>query len=178
MRAPTDPTTIRTVRDEDAPAIAALYNHYVEKTIVTFEETPVDAEEIGRRIAAVRAVPLPWLVATDGTALLGYAYATPWKARFGYRFSVEVSVYLDPAATGRGLGSALYRPLFDDLQARGLRSAIGGIALPNDASVALHQKFGMSKVAHFVDVGTKFGRWIDVGYWQCNWADAHPPPAP
>ena len=97
---------------------------------------------------------------------MGYAYATAWRVRRGYRYSTEVTVYVDPGAGGRGIGSLLYTDLIAALQERGIHAAMGGIALPNDASVALHEKFGFKKVAHFEQVGVKFDRWIDVGYWQ------------
>ncbi len=98
--------------------------------------------------------------------LLGYAYATPWKARSAYRFSVEVSAYIDAASTGRGTGSLLYRHLLSALRTREMHLVIAGISLPNETSVAFHEKSGFRKVAHFAEVGFKFGKWIDVGYWQ------------
>ena len=135
-------------------------------TIVTFEEEPVSSFEIARRMEEVWSGTLPWLVAERDGHIVGYAYATKWKARYGYRFSTEVSVYLDTEHGGRGIGSKLYGELFPILRERGIRNIIGGIALPNEASVALHEKFGMEKVAHFKAIGIKFDRWIDVGYWQ------------
>ncbi|HEV7431928.1 MAG TPA: GNAT family N-acetyltransferase, partial [Steroidobacteraceae bacterium] len=93
-------------------------------------------------------------------------YASRWKGRCAYRYSVESTVYLEPLAVGQGLGTALYSALFARLQELGCHVVIGGIALPNAASVALHEKFGMRQVAHFAQVGNKFGRWVDVGYWQ------------
>lgn len=161
-------TTIRAVAPADAAGIAAIYNHYVTQTIITFEEELVSAAEIARRIEDVRSASLPWLVAEQAGRVVGYAYATKWKARYGYRFSAEVTVYLAPADARRGIGSNLYAELFPILRERGIHSVIGGIALPNDASVALHEKFGMRKVAHFKEVGFKFDRWVDVGYWQCT----------
>ena len=158
--------TIRDAVAADAPAIATIYNHYVTETVVTFEEERVTAPEMARRLADVCAASLPWLVAEQGGEIAGYAYATRWKTRSGYRFSVEITVYLAPAATRRGVGSRLYAELFSRLQQRGIHAVIGGIALPNDASIALHEKFGLRKVAHFEEVGFKLGRWIDVGYWQ------------
>ena len=122
----------------------------------------------------VRAQKLPWLVALDADQCLGYAYATRWKERFAYRFSVESTVYLAPAASGRGLGSALYRALFDELKALGVHAVVGGITLPNPASVALHEKMGMRKVAHFAEIGFKFGEWVDVGYWQICFEEEQP----
>jgi phosphinothricin acetyltransferase len=157
---------VRDATRADAAAIAAIYNPYVTESIVTFEEDPVPASEIARRIEDVLSDGFPWLVAEQDRAVVGYAYATQWKGRRGYRHSTEITVYLDQACGGRGIGSELYRELFARLERKGVHVVIGGIALPNDASVALHEKFGLRKVAHFSEVGTKFGRWIDVGYWQ------------
>jgi phosphinothricin acetyltransferase len=157
---------IRAATAGDAGAIAGIYNHYVLETIVTFEEEPVAPAEMAKRMAEVQAAALPWLVAEEGSRVVGYAYATPWRSRFGYRFSVEATVYTAPGQEGRGIGSRLYGELLPLLEARGLHAVMGGIALPNDASVVLHEKFGFRKVAHFRESGIKFGRWIDVGYWQ------------
>lgn len=157
---------IRSVASDDAATIARIYNHYVTDSIVTFEEAPVTADEIGRRMDGVLAVPLPWLVAVDDGEIVGYAHASKWKERRGYRFSVEVTVYVAPGCSRRGIGSMLYAKLLPALATAGLHSAMGGIALPNDASVRLHEKFGFRKVAHFNESGFKFGGWIDVGYWQ------------
>jgi L-amino acid N-acyltransferase YncA len=158
--------TIRPAAISDAESIAGIYNYYVTNTIVTFEEEAVSPFEIARRIEAVWSSALPWVVAELDSQVVGYAYASKWKTRYGYRFSTEVSVYLDAAHGGRGIGSKLYGTLFPLLKERGIRNIIGGIALPNDASVALHEKFGLEKVAHFKAIGIKFDQWIDVGYWQ------------
>jgi len=157
---------IRATTPADAEALARIYSHYVAISTATFEEQPVKPDEMLRRVGAVQEASLPWLVAEEDGGVLGYAYAGKWKERSGYRHTVEVSVYLDPAATGHGLGSTLYDVLFPMLRDKKIHAAIGGIALENPASVALHEKFGMRKVAHFPEVGRKFDRWIDVGYWQ------------
>ena len=157
---------IRAASPSDAAALCAIYNHYVAETAITFEEEPVSAVEMARRIEDVLSAPLPWLVAEEDAGVVGYAYATRWKARPAYRYSVEITAYVARPHAGRGIGSRLYRHLFPILEARGVRAVMGGIALPNEASVALHEKFGMRKVAHFEQVGFKFDRWIDVGYWQ------------
>lgn len=159
---------IRPATVADAGAIARIYNHYVANTVITFEELAVTAEEMAERIAETDAISLPWLVLEEDGRIVGYAYASKWKTRSAYRFSVEVTVYLEPDASGRGLGTQLFAALFAELRAKGVHVAIGGIALPNPASVALHEKFGMRKVAHFEQVGFKFGEWIDVGYWQAR----------
>ncbi len=157
---------VRDAQADDAAAIAAIYNHYIEHTVVTFEESPVSGADIRDRIEETRALALPWLVAEEAGSVLGYAYASRWKGRCAYRFSVEVTVYLAPDTGGRGLGSLLYEHLLQRLRQAGMHSVLGGIALPNPASVALHEKFGMKKVAHLEEVGFKFDRWVDVGYWQ------------
>jgi phosphinothricin acetyltransferase len=156
---------IRPATPEDAAPICEIYNHYVRDTVVTFEEHPVGTEEMARRIADI-VVRLPWLVWEEGGRVLGYAYASPWKVRAAYRRSVEASIYLAPEATGRGIGSSLYRAIIEDVRRRGIHCLIGGAALPNPASVALHEKLGFEKVAQFRQVGFKFGRWIDVAYWE------------
>lgn len=157
---------VRSAVQEDADATARIYNHYIANTVITFEEKPVSASEMAGRIREVEAASLPWLVAVQGEKLLGFAYAGKWNGRCAYRFSVETTVYLDPVQTARGLGSRLYGELLPALDRLNIHAAIGGIALPNDASVALHEKFGFLKVAHFREVGFKFGHWIDVGYWE------------
>jgi L-amino acid N-acyltransferase YncA len=167
---------IRPVRPSDAEALCRIYNHYVLHTIVSFEEEEVAAAEMTRRIEAVAAAGLPWLVLEEEGRLIGYAYATPWKTRRGYRYAVESSVYLEASAGGKGYGSWLYAQLLAELRSRPLHTVIGGIALPNAASVGLHEKLGFQKVAHFQQVGWKHGRWVDVGYWQLSLsADEHPP---
>jgi L-amino acid N-acyltransferase YncA len=159
---------VRPATRDDAAAMARIYNYYVGQTIVTFEEVAVTANDFERRVEEVQAGSLPWLVAEQGSEIVGYAYASNWKRRYGYRFSVEVTVYLDPTSARRGIGTRLYAQLLLLLKAAGIRVAIGGIALPNDASVILHEKFGFKKVAHFKEVGIKFDQWIDVGYWQLS----------
>jgi phosphinothricin acetyltransferase len=157
---------IRVAHADDAKAIAAIYNPYILNTTISFEEEPVTDAAMAQRIADVQAGGLPWLVAVQDGRVLGYAYATKWRVRHAYRFSVESSVYLAPQAARQGLGTALYTALLAQLAEHGVHLVIGGIALPNDASVALHEKMGYEKVAHFREVGFKFGRWLDVGYWQ------------
>jgi phosphinothricin acetyltransferase len=149
----------------DAEAVCAIYNHYVAHTIVTFEEQLVTPADMQSRIAVVLE-KLPWLVLEHDGAIAGYAYASPWKARSGYRFAAESSIYLAPAQTGRGFGSRLYASLLENLRARNIHCVIGGAALPNPASVALHERLRFTKVAHFRENGFKFGGWIDVAYWQ------------
>jgi phosphinothricin acetyltransferase len=156
---------IRSATAADAAAITAIYNHYILHTPVTFEEEAITAEEMAGRIAEVQQA-YDWFVYVEGGKILGYSYAGKWKSRCAYRYAVESTVYLDKDATGRGLGTKLYQALLDDLRQRGIHSVIGGIALPNAGSVALHEKLGFKKIGQFKEVGWKFEQWIDVGYWE------------
>ncbi len=156
---------IRSATPDDAPAICAIYNPYIADTTITFEEQPVASEEMRRRITEVMAM-LPWLVYERAGTVIGYAYATRWRTRAAYRFAVESTVYLAPEFRGQGIGRQLYLELLERLHSLGMHTVIGGIALPNAASVGLHEALGFHQVARFEEVGFKFGRWIDVGYWQ------------
>ena len=156
---------IRTASIQDAEAVAAIYNPFVTTTVVTFEEEPLSVEAMAERISAVIQY-YPWIVAEQDDSIAGYAYASRFDVRAAYRHSVETTVYVDPAYGGRGIGSRLYRALLDELLGRQTHSAIARIALPNDRSVALHEKFGFEKVAELRELGYKLDRWIDVGYWQ------------
>jgi L-amino acid N-acyltransferase YncA len=158
--------TIRSATPADAERLCTIYNDYIATTTISFEEEPVAPADMAQRIADVGAANLPWLVMLDGDKLIGYAYATKWRARPAYRYSVESSIYLDPQHAGQGAGRTLYEALLAELRQRELHLVIGGIAQPNEASVRLHERLGFRKVAHFSEVGLKFGRWIDVAYWQ------------
>ena len=159
-------TDIRPATSHDAARICAVYNHYVAATTISFEEAPVMETDMAAHIADVTNGGLPWLVLEVDGVVAGYAYATKWRARPAYRHAVESSVYLDPALAGRGHGQPIYARLLDELRIRGLHTVIAGIAQPNERSVALHERLGFRKVAHFAEVGLKFGRRLDVGYWQ------------
>ncbi len=163
---PDSASPMRLATSADAVAIIAIYNHYIVNTTISFEEQPVIEAQMQERIADVLAKGLPWLVLEIDGALAGYAYATPWRARHAYRFSVETTVYLAPGQSRRGLGRQLYEELLARLTAHGCHTAIGGIALPNPASIGLHEALGYRQVACFNQVGYKFDQWLDVGYWQ------------
>ena len=157
--------SIRPVSPSDAARICAIYNHYVRETVITFEEEPVSEREMTERIGDASA-KWPWFVAEDSGVVVGYAYATNWKTRSAYRFAVESTVYIARDHTGHGVGTELYRALIAALRDRGAHCVIGGVALPNAASVALHERLGFRKIAHFGEVGWKLGRWVDVAYWE------------
>jgi len=168
---------LRPATPEDAAEVAAIYAHYVAGSVITFEIDPPSADEMRRRIEA-GAGHYPWLVAPrDDGSIAGYAYACPFRARAAYRFAVETSVYLAPDAAGHGLGTALYRPLLATLEAQGFTQAIAAIALPNPASVRLHERLGFTHAGTYARVGYKLGRWLDVGLWQRPLASAGDTPA-
>jgi phosphinothricin acetyltransferase len=159
-------TIVRPATAADALVIASIYNHFVANTVVTFEEDVVPAPDMVVRMAAVQAEGLPWLVAERDGEVVGYSYASRWKTRSAYRHSVETTIYLKPGCEGRGIGRQLYCALIEVLKTKGMHAVIGGAALPNAASVALHEKLGFERVATFRQVGFKHGRWVDVAYWQ------------
>ena len=156
---------IRAARPADAAALCAIYNHYIAETIVTFGTEPVPQDEMAAALTAVTE-RFPWVVWEEAGRVVGYAQAGEWKSRCAYRFSVETTIYLEAGGEGKGIGTRLYGDLLARAAEAGHHSALGGIALPNPASVALHEKLGFVKVGHLKEVGRKFDRWIDVGYWQ------------
>ena len=168
---------VRQVALEDAAQICEIYNYYIENTIVSFEESPVAPKEMASRIQEI--IPsLPWITYEMENRITGYAYASKWKGRCAYRYSVESSVYLSPDVRGKGIGSILYEALISQLRQQGFHTTIGGISLPNEASIKLHEKFGFKKVAHFSEVGFKFNKWVDVGYWELKLDTKNPSSVP
>ncbi|MGC6425654.1 MAG: GNAT family N-acetyltransferase [Akkermansiaceae bacterium] len=157
--------TIRPVTPADAPVLMRIYNHYIEHTVVTFEEILIDAPEMAHRIAEISA-NCPYFVIENENGVHGYAYLSLFRTRRAYQHSYEFSIYLDPAQTEKGYGSLLLEKLIAVAREKNFHALIGGIALPNKASEGLHEKFGFQKVAHFPETGRKFGKWIDVGFWQ------------
>ena len=171
-------TAVRPARPEDAAAIAAIYMPHVERGTATFELAPPDAAAMAERMAASDGL-YPWLVATNGDpqgGVLGYAYAARYRERPAYRWAVETTIYMADASQGRGLGRQLYDALLDTLKAQGFTQAIGAIALPNDASIRLHEAVGFRRAGVIREVGFKRGQWIDVGYWQVSLAEPASPP--
>lgn len=156
---------IRNVGTADAPDICRIYNEYVLASTITFEENPVSESEMESRISEVTK-EYPWLVFEADNKVVGYTYARRWRDRAAYKHSVETGTYLDANYMGKGIGTELKKAMIDELKKRSFHSVIAGIALPNPASIALSEKFGFAKVAHFKEVGYKMGKWIDVGYWE------------
>jgi phosphinothricin acetyltransferase len=164
--------TIRAARRGDAERIAETYGGYVETSASTFEEQAPTAAEMLRRMEGLPR--LPWLVACDAAdTVVGFAYASPHHERSAYRWSANCSVYLHESAQRRGLAAALYRELIGVLRDLGYVMLFAGIALPNDASVALHEGLGFRLVGVYPKPGFKLGAWRDVGWW---WLPLRDPP--
>ncbi len=164
---------VRPATAEDAAAIAAVYAPYVTDTAASFELEPPAAADVAKRMAT----GLPWYVAESARQVVGFAYGSPHRARAAYRWAVDVSVYVSPAATGQGVGRALYDRLLPVLRDLGHVRAHAGITLPNAASVGLHERCGFVHVGTYTDVGFKHGRWHDVGWWSLALQDAPDVPA-
>jgi L-amino acid N-acyltransferase YncA len=156
---------IRSANLQDAQAICDIYNYYVLHTHINFEEEAVAVHDMEQRIFTI-IQKLPWIVFEEEGKILGYAYASEWKSRRSYRFSVESTVYLKNGNQRKGIGSTLYTALFEALKGTNIHAVIGGVAQPNEGSNTLHEKFGFEKVAHFKEVGYKLNQWIDVAYWE------------
>src|SRR5512142_1544352 len=156
---------IRIARSEDAEGMLAIYAPIVSETTISFEMEPPTVEEMRRRIETTLA-KLPWLVWEADGRIMGYAYASRHRERAAYQWSVDVSVYVAEEARGRGLGRRLYAPLLGMLEDLGYYSALAGIALPNPASVGLHEAMGFKPIGVYRNIGYKSGAWRDVGWWQ------------
>lgn len=170
-------TQIRLAEAADAPQLQAIYAPIVRDTFISFEQQPPDADEIARRLAKTLHTH-PWLVFDEDGELLGYAYAGPHRSREAYQWSVDVSVYVKASARRRGIAAQLYTRLFDLLRLQHFTNAYAGIALPNDASVRLHERMGMRPIGVYRNVGFKQGQWRDVGWWHLALGDYPPDPAP
>lgn len=159
---------LRDATERDIPDMLEIYNHYVANSTVTFDEDPLTLAEMRKKFADVAALGYPWLVAeTPSRQILGYAYVLPWKPKAAYRFTVENSIYLRAAATGKGLGKALMAELLPRAKAAGVKEVIAVIADKGaDASLELHRQFGFVEIGHMGKVGFKFGRWLGTVLMQ------------
>ncbi|MHC5737000.1 arsinothricin resistance N-acetyltransferase ArsN1 family B [Nostoc sp.] len=158
---------IRLANESDALEMLAIYAPVVRETSISFEIDPPSKMEFEGRINNYQQ-QMPWLVCEINGELLGYAYATPYRTRAAYQWSVESSVYVDVESRRKGVAKALYTSLFGLLQLQGFYNVFAVIALPNPASVAMHEAVGFSPVGVFYRVGYKFNEWHDVGWWQLS----------
>jgi len=159
----------------DAARIADIYRPYVEETDISFEEVAPTAEQMADRIRSTVAWT-PWLVAEEDGRLVGYAYASRHRERAGYRWSVDISVYLHRDFVGRGIGRALYRELLEILSRQRFVNVYAGITLPNNASVGLHRSIGMEQIGVYERVGYKFGHWLPVAWFGMRLNESTEPP--
>ncbi|HEY7048491.1 MAG TPA: GNAT family N-acetyltransferase [Jatrophihabitantaceae bacterium] len=167
---------IRDASAEDAAACAAIYAPYVTDTAISFEVDPPPPDEMAERIADAQRSHA-WLVLVDEEHVVGYAYGSPYKVRPAYRWSCEVSVYLELGRRRTGAGRALYSALFDRLADRGYRTLVAGMTLPNDASAGLHRAMGFEPIGTYRRIGWKNGTWHDVAWTQRVLTEAGDPPA-
>lgn len=156
---------IEKVSIENTDAICDIYNYYVNNSIITFDEIPVTYKEMEKRVLEISS-SYPFFVYEEKNEILGYAYAYKFKERSAYRYASEITIYLKNGNYGKGIGTKLFAKLLKELKTKNIHSVIGIIALPNESSIGLHEKFGFKKIAHFTEVGLKFNKWIDVGYWE------------
>ena len=168
---------MRPAAASDAEACAAIYAPYVTGSAITFEAVPPTPAEMTRRIEAAQRAHA-WLVLEhDGGAVVGYAYGGPYKERTAYRWSCEVSVYLETGLRRGGGGRALYEALFASLRARGYRTVVAGMTVPNEASAGLHASLGFEPVGTYRRIGWKDGAWHDVAWLQKPLQTGEDPPA-
>jgi L-amino acid N-acyltransferase YncA len=169
--------TIRVAREADAAAMLAIYAPYVRDTAISFETEPPPEEEFRARVRGVLEKGL-WLACEADGRIVGYAYGSLFHPRRAYQWTVEVTVYVHRDHHHEGVGLGLYTSLLGCLTLQGFRSAVGVIALPNPASVGLHQRMGFTPAAILRSVGYKHDRWHDIGYWQRPLGQYDPSPQP
>jgi phosphinothricin acetyltransferase len=159
----------------DAARIAEIYRPYVEESNISFEEVAPRADQMAHRVRSVLAWT-PWLVAEEDGLVVGYAYASRHRERAGYRWSVDISVYLEAGVQGRGIGRTLYSELLATLRRQRFVNVYAGITLPNDASVGLHRAIGMEQIGTYERVGYKFGQWLGVAWFGMQLSEPAIPP--
>jgi len=163
---------LRLARESDADQVLNIYAPIVRETAISFELAPPGVDEMRERIRNILASHA-WLVCEDAQAIAGYAYASKFRPREAYQWTAEVTVYVHPAQQRKGIGTALYGLLFEIMRQQGFCTAIAVIALPNQASVQLHERLGFKSIGIFERAGYKLGRWHDVGWWQLE-LQSHP----
>jgi len=156
---------IRPIHINDVEQLLDIYNYYVKNTIVTFDIEPLTIEIFKKKVELISNI-FPFIVFEENNEILGYAYGSKWRPKPAYNHTVESTVYVKHNTQGKQIGTKLYTELLQELKQQKFHTVIGGLTLPNEASVKLHKKFGFKEVAHFKQVGYKFNTWLDVGFWQ------------
>lgn len=158
---------IRDFKENDIQQLTAIYNYYVLNTIITFDHIPYSPKDYFKKIKRIAEV-FPCIIYEENNKIMGFAYASIWRAKPAYNNTVESTVYLNHTSKRKQIGTKLYTELLKRLKSQKYHSVIGGISLPNDPSIKFHEKFGFKKVGHFKEVGLKFDKWVDVAFWQLN----------
>ena len=156
---------IRDFHIDDIEKIVEIYNYYIQNTIITFDRVPFTVDDFEQKIKPIYK-KYPFIVFEENNEILGYAYGSSWRPKPSYKHTAESTIYLKANALKKGVGTKLYTELLKQLKQQKFHTIIGGLTLPNDASIKLHEKLGFKKVAHFNEVGRKFEQWLDVGFWQ------------
>ena len=156
---------IRKVNIDDIHDIALIYNYYIENSTITFETSPVSSEEMAGRIVDI-SEKYPYFVYEESGKVIGYCYVTSWKKKAAYSQTVESTIYIAKDFQGRGIGRALMNKLINELREKSFHAIIACITIPNPISVKLHEELGFRKESEFMEVGYKFGKWLDVGDWE------------
>lgn len=156
---------IRPFFTNDVQQLLDIYNYYVINTVVTFDIEPLSLISFEEKLEGINK-DFPVLVYEENNEILGYAYGSKWRPKPAYNKTVETTVYVKNGFGGKQIGSKLYGNLLNKLRYLEYHVVLGGLTLPNEASVKLHEKFGFKKVSHFKEVGRKFDTWLDVGFWQ------------
>ncbi|NMH86322.1 GNAT family N-acetyltransferase [Flavivirga algicola] len=156
---------IRPLNLNDTKELLDIYNYYVLNSIATFDDEVLSLDTFKEKITRI-STNYPFIVFEEDNKILGYAYGSKWRPKPAYKHTVESTVYVKHDVLGKQVGTKLYTELLSQLKKQNYHIVLGGLTLPNDASVRLHEKFGFEQVAHFKEVGLKFGKWLDVGFWQ------------
>jgi len=156
---------IRHLQKKDTEQLLNIYNYYVLNSVVTFDDVPLSFKTFEEKITRI-CNHYPFLVYEENDVVLGYAYASKWRPKPAYKHTVESTVYVKHGMHGKRIGTKLYTELLSIIKQQNYHTVIGGLTLPNEVSEKLHEKFGFKQVAHFKEVGLKFGDWLDVSFWQ------------
>ena len=164
---------IRKVRIDDACIICNIYNYYIVNTAATFETAPISEIGMQKRIEEILNTGYEFYVGEVNGKIIGYYYTHRWKERYAYATTVEESIYLDKNEIGKGYGTQLFEHLLHHIDKSKTHVLIGGICIPNEGSVRLHEKFGFKQISHMKEIGWKFDQWRDVGHWQLIFEEKH-----
>jgi len=156
---------IRDFQLDDIEQLVEIYNYYIDNTVITFDRVSFTTDDFKQKIKSIYN-KYPFIIFEEKNEILGFAYGSSWRAKPSYKHTAESTIYLKNGVSGKGIGTKLYTELLQQLKQQKFHTIIGGLTLPNDTSIKLHEKLGFKKVAHFKEVGRKFDQWHDVAFWQ------------